>query len=623
MSKRNPTPLRTVRLRPRAEGLEARQLLTTQSTVLPLAPVTGHPTAQVSGTDPSGAHWTLKLYGPGTLNVVDAAGNAFSKATANTPDLINTITVGGSVTSETRLVGTVTPAPNGDSNVYFQNLLVTPSGSQGRIDQGQVNNFRQQQLGIAAIDMPNFYMAHTSTTLPATTSPVHSTAQLAGYINIPGGVINLRFGGVDATYTPTGGTPLNQSGKSNEFVINLGLPIIIGTSVIVNSVTTTAQANTTAGAPAFQDMATFLVSGRLNLFQANTINGATGSGLVPTQFAAQTPTGTLSPGGTFLIAQGSSGGTGQIGDVRVGGNATNFTTLVDEYPITSTPVEGALDAKISNYFIGGETNNVLLIAPSGSRNVQFGLGMDNARINTLTIQNLKINRDMTNSEVTSTRVIQNLQIGGNVENSNIQAGYGQGLFEDSASPATSIFGSGTGAFYGDPPATISNHRLGIQSNQLEPFAMNGGLINGRIAGNIVNSIISASVDPNPSGLATSYVDTSGTFVNKNNPNFPFGAPSNLYLPRGQINLKFEGTVNNSGSLLLAPGAPTNAAFFARTVHIKKGPVIPPSVPYQPYVAPTVYTKGQTALTGMFKVDHIPANTAVLRHAQRAATGKKA
>src|SRR5579884_1668768 len=111
MSKRNPTPLRTVRLRPRPEGLESRQLLSSLPEALPIAPVGGKPTAQVSGTDPDGAHWTLKLYGPGTLNVVDTAGNAFSKVTNNTPDSIGTITVGGSNTTQTRLVGTVTPAP--------------------------------------------------------------------------------------------------------------------------------------------------------------------------------------------------------------------------------------------------------------------------------------------------------------------------------------------------------------------------------------------------------------------------------------------------------------------------------------------------------------------------------
>ncbi len=44
----------------------------------------------------------------------------------------------------------------------------------------------------------------------------------AGIIDIPGGVNTLRFGGVNADYTPTGGTPLNQTGQSNEFEINLG-----------------------------------------------------------------------------------------------------------------------------------------------------------------------------------------------------------------------------------------------------------------------------------------------------------------------------------------------------------------------------------------------------------------
>src|SRR5262249_35121026 len=125
MSKRNPTPIRTVRLRPQAEGLEARQLLATQKLGLPAAPLTGKPTAQVSGTDPDGARWTLKLYGPGSLNVVDAQGNAFTKFNSTTPNSINTITVGGSSTSSTRLVGRVTPAPDGNSNVYFQNLVVS------------------------------------------------------------------------------------------------------------------------------------------------------------------------------------------------------------------------------------------------------------------------------------------------------------------------------------------------------------------------------------------------------------------------------------------------------------------------------------------------------------------
>ena len=111
-----------------------------------MAQVSGKPTAQVSGTDPDGANWTLKLYGPGTLNVVDANGNAFTKVTNNTPDSINTITVGGSITSQTRLVGTVTPAPDGNSNVYFENLVVTPTGAAG---QDRLGPGQQQQAAAA------------------------------------------------------------------------------------------------------------------------------------------------------------------------------------------------------------------------------------------------------------------------------------------------------------------------------------------------------------------------------------------------------------------------------------------------------------------------------------------
>jgi hypothetical protein len=610
---------------PRTEGLEARQLLTKQPMGLPVAGPNEKPSAQVSGTEPNGVHWTLKLYGPGTLNVVDSAGNAFTKANKDTPDYINTITVGGANTTQTRLVGTTVPAPNGDATVHFQNLVVPTTGELNNVFQGVID-FKQQQVGIAAIDMPNFYLAHTDTAKPSGASPLHTGAQLAGGMNIPGGVINLRFGGVDTNFTPTGGTPLNQTGQSNEFAINLGLPIIIGTSVIVNSITTNAEANssTTAGAAPFQDMVTFLVNGRLNLFQANSINGNTTQGLVPTQFLGNNVSSstTLSPGGTYVISGGGSFGTGQIGNIRIGGNATNFTAIAEEYQITTTPVEGALDAKVSNFFIGGETNNVILMAPSGSRNVSFGLGMDNTTINSLAIQSLKVNRDATNSEVTVSRSIQNLNIGGNVENTNIQAGYQQSLFAQTAFPSANPFSSGQGVFFGSPPATISNHRISPSTDMLEPIAQNGGQINGRIAGNIVNSVISASVDPNPSGLSPSVVDISGQFEPVTKVNFPFGAPDNLVLPRGIINMKFEGTVDNSTNPLIATTAPINAAFFAKVVNIKKGPVTPPSVPYQPYVAPTVYHTGQRALRGLFKVDHIPSNTALLRQAQRGASHKK-
>ena len=68
MSMRKPAPSRRS-LRPLAESLETRQLLSSLSTV---------PTATVSGTDTKGDRWTLTLYGPGTLNVVDKNGTAFT-----------------------------------------------------------------------------------------------------------------------------------------------------------------------------------------------------------------------------------------------------------------------------------------------------------------------------------------------------------------------------------------------------------------------------------------------------------------------------------------------------------------------------------------------------------------
>jgi hypothetical protein len=450
-------------------------------------------------------------------------------------------------------------------------------------------------------------LAHTETTTPTTASLIHTSAKAAGAIDIPGGVITLRFGGVDATFTPTGGKPLNQTGQSNEFEINLGLPITTGTSVIVNKVITTAQANTTSGQPPFQDFATFLVTGRLNLFQANEIDGTTTSGLVPTQFAGSTPSSGVSAGGTYVVSQGGAQGTGQIGTVRILGNATNFTTLVDEYSLGQTPIEGALDARINSFSIGGETNNVLLIAPSGSRNISFGLGMDNVIINSLAISSLRANRDATNSTVTVSRSIGNMLIGGPVENTNVQAGYFQSLFADVNIPAQSVFSAGSGAFFGTPPPTITNHVTSPTTGVMEPYAQNGGSIRVRIAGDLTNSVFSASVDPNPSGLSPSVVDAAGQFE-KSRPNipFPFGAPNNIVLPRGVINAKVEGTIDNSTNGLVSSTAPATAAFFAKVVHRTGGPVIPPEVPYQPYAHPPALHRGQTPLKGLLKLDHLPS-----------------
>ena len=236
-------------------------------------------------------------------------------------------------------------------------------GLLNKSDSGQVNNFKQQQLGIAAIDMPGFYMAHTDTAWPSTTSPLHTTAQLAGEMNIPGGVINLRFGGVDATYTPPGRTPLNQTGKEHQFAINLGLPLVVGTSVIVNSVTSDAQVNPTSGSPPFQDIATFLLTGRLNLFQANSINGNTTSGLVPTHLVHLAVAGTNLAGGHLPDLPGRCGH--RPDRQRPRRRQRHQLHHARRNPSPTPPAEGQLDAKISNFSIGGETNNVLLVAPTG------------------------------------------------------------------------------------------------------------------------------------------------------------------------------------------------------------------------------------------------------------------
>src|SRR5262249_42668559 len=160
-----------------------------------------------------------------------ANGTAFTNSNRNTPNLINTITVAGAITSQTSLVGTVIPAATGADQVHFENLVVSLTGELGNIDPGRVKFNKVLQNGIGAIDMPNFWLTHPNTAKPADASLIHPSAKSAGAIDIPGGVITLRFGGVDATYTPSGGTPLNQTGQSNEFQLNLGLPITTGTSV--------------------------------------------------------------------------------------------------------------------------------------------------------------------------------------------------------------------------------------------------------------------------------------------------------------------------------------------------------------------------------------------------------
>ena len=328
MSMRKPAPSRRS-LRPLAESLETRQLLSSLSTV---------PTATVSGTDSKGDRWTLTLYGPGTLNVVDKNGTAFTPANQFTPDDINTITVSGTITAESRLVGKVTYVPaNSDGRVFFQQLTINNTGEYGQLNPALVHpRASTPQNGIAAVDMPNFWLGWTGITTgtkPTAKSNFHEFGPtpffLAGGINAPEGINTLRFGGVDTTFSPTGVTPLDQTGQNNEFVINLGPPIAGGTSIIVNKVKTDTVPPMTGSTNPTSDSVTFLVAGRINLFQANEIDGNTATGTTPTgtpptatPYTAPTqfffappvtstqppqPQTPLLPGGTYLVSDATRG----------------------------------------------------------------------------------------------------------------------------------------------------------------------------------------------------------------------------------------------------------------------------------------------------------------------------
>ena len=239
MSKRKTTPpIRS--LRPQAESLETRQLLSSTNFT--------NPTAVARGTDPDGTQWSLFLYGPGALSVVgvdalvpDPPGRHRIPRTRSRRSRW-----AGRSRRQTQLVGTVQK-----HHWRIEGLLREPpeyhhlQTNWARSAAGQVNNFRSVQNGIEAIDMPDFSPAHTELTKPSDQSVIHSNGSTfsAGQIFIPQGVLTLLFGGVDVDYTPPGGVALNTTGQSNEFQIVLGLPIVEGTSIIVNTVNSDAEAN--------------------------------------------------------------------------------------------------------------------------------------------------------------------------------------------------------------------------------------------------------------------------------------------------------------------------------------------------------------------------------------------
>ena len=140
-----------------------------------------------------------------------------------------------------------------------------------------------------------------------------------------------------------------------------------------------------------------------------------------------------------------------------------------------------------------------------------------------------------------------------------------------------------------------------------PLAHGGGAIHGRIAGNVTNSIVSVSVDPESVGDQQPR-PVRGEVTGRH---FPFGAPDNIVLPRGTINVKVEGTIDNSainrsrasqptrpGLPVVDPDAPPTAAFFAKHVQVEHRPVMPPNVP-EPPIRRRPYGPAEPASRGIY------------------------
>ena len=450
-------PSRFRAIRPATENLEHRQLLS----------------GTVSGINTEGDAWVLTLTGPGSIKVTkqnDVNGNATG---LNDPSEISTITIFGTDPLSSRLVGTVIPSGQGNGEVFFQNLT-------------EVTNQDDKATGgdgLLSIDMPNFYLGLTAATVPNTTTGGTEPA-----IAIPDGVATLDFGGVDTTAffgsNPANG--LNSVAQNNQFTVTLGIPQYAGTRIIMNKIVTNSFQATASGATSpstFQNGVTFDVTGRLGIFQANEIDGSTTN--APANFASN--------GGVLVQAFPiqAAGITGEIGAVRVGGNATNLSVIAGD--------------RINTYFVGGETNNLAILAPGGTRNLYFGKGMDTVNVLTHTIQRLFANRGAIGSNVTSERQIGNIEFGGDVVGTTILSGYNQGLTADLSNPTS-------------PPT---------------PAPDTDGQMRVTIAGNVTNSVFASSVVPGLNG---------------------FGSADDLRLPLGTINARIQGTISNAGITPNSPTA---------------------------------------------------------------------
>ncbi|WP_435010511.1 hypothetical protein P12x_001781 [Tundrisphaera lichenicola] len=492
--------------RPSAEGLEGRKLLA----------------ATVTGMNTAGDVWTLKLSGKGTLQVLkqdDASGNP---APLNSASEIKSITISGTDPTTSRLTATVKKAAGSTGEVFFQELNQQTNRSLRAV--GGVAG-----LGIKSINIPDFYLGVTD---PTTST---STGQPRAQINIPDGINSLRFGGVDTTaFFGTDPTQsVTQDGQNDVFLVSLGLPSRIGTSIVINKSISSDQAGTTSSTGTTnsptQNTVIFDVAGRLNLFQANEIDGNTTIPPAAASFNAGTIVSSYPDPVNAL--------TGAFGFIRVGGNATNFSAVTND--------------RIANFYVGGEANNVNLLAANGSRNLYFGKGLDTTTILTHTIQNLFANRGAVNSRVVTDRQIGDIMLGGDATNSTFLSGYVQGL----ASVA------------GNVQQNINNLQLSQAATIPTPTAQANGNITAFVSGNVTNSVFAASDQP------------ISQLINSNDQTF--GNPQDALLPLGKIEARVQGSIDNSTA---TPDSPTTA-FYAKSVKLTRGPVSPPRVVEPPLAPP--------------------------------------
>jgi hypothetical protein len=510
--------------------------------------------------DSKGDSWTLRLTGPGALTVLkqnDANGNP---SPLNSATDINSITIGGTNPLTSKLVGTVNRGTNSDGRVFFQHFTELPSNSA---------QFPGLGLGLLSINMPGFWLGNTTPASATTT-----TAPPPATMSIPDGVDTLNFGGVDTTFN----RPAALAGATDDSdTVQLGLPLYGGTRIIIDqSISSSQQAPSSSGTgtTTVQHGVAFAASGRLDLFQANSIQGdathppiqfqnensAASGGGGTIVLSGTGPSGAAQPDRLLTSLNGVLGGaivgvkgavTGQIGDLRIGGNATNLTAFVYDSQNNG--------AKVSNFSIGGETNNILLVAPNGSRNVVFGKGMDNVEIRSHVINTLKANRGAIDSNVIVDRTISSAVFGGDVVGTNVLSGYLQDF--------TGIINAFRGNTTGTPQPLP-------QPQNAQPF---GGM-QVHVAGNVTNSVFAASVEPALVPPATTRVFTNANPTTQTG----FGDPNQLVLSGGHIGEKVEGTIDNSTA---TPKTPTQA-FFAQSVTSYAGPVVPPNVPEAPYPVPT-------------------------------------